>query len=269
MVRVSLSLPLESFDSFTDALIEAEAIAVDIDPASNTVGALFMAKTNIAEALAEAGRQSGLAACPDYSLAEVADQDWVRLTQAQFQPIQVTPRLHIVPTWSSPPDPDAINLRLDPSLAFGTGSHPTTRLCLRWLASMIRGDETVVDYGCGSGILAIAALKLGARHAIGVDIDDGALDVARENARRNGVDAVFCLPQELANIQAGIVVANILLQPLLELAPEIAAIARCRIALSGIMADEVAELARSYEEWFVIDARESDEAWALVTGARR
>ena len=125
------------------------------------------------------------------------DQDWVRLTQAQFDPIQISDRLWITPSWHEAPDGNAVNLQLDPGLAFGTGSHPTTRLCLKWLDTQLKGGESVLDYGCGSGILAIAALKLGAGSAIGVDIDEQAIRASKDNAAQNNVDAQFYLPDGL------------------------------------------------------------------------
>lgn len=270
-LSVNLSLPSESVENFSDLLLDLGAIAVDIDPALNPaqLRALFKAETKVAEVLDEAARWSGIAFSPHYSVVEVDEQDWMKLIQSQFKPIEITPRLYIVPTWSSPPEPNAINVRLDPGLAFGTGSHPTTRLCLRWLANVIRGGEVVVDYGCGSGILGISAVKLGASRAIGVDIEEEAVLVAQENARRNQVKATFCLPHEFPKIVADLVIANILLRPLIALAPDIAAMTRGRIALSGIMAGESGELARRYAEWFVIGGEESEEGWALLTGKRR
>lgn len=268
-LSVNLSLPSASVEIFSDLLLELGAIVIDIDPASNQLRALFKAETNVAEALDEAARRSGLATSPHYSAVEVVEQDWIKHVQSQFQPMRITPRLYIVPSWSSAPEPNAVNLTLDPGLAFGTGSHPTTRLCLSWLADVIRGGEVVVDYGCGSGILAISALKLGAPRAIGVDIEHETILAARENARRNRVEAVFCLPRECPKIGADIRVANILLQPLLALAPDFAAMTQGRIALAGIMAAESDELGRRYEEWFVIDGKESEEGWVLMTGTRK
>jgi ribosomal protein L11 methyltransferase len=272
-LSVNLSLQSRNVDNFSDMLLKLGAIAIDIDANAASgptdIRVLFPAAANVAAALHEAARWSGLAFPPDYSVVELAEQDWVRLTQSQFQPIPITPRLYIVPTWSPPPDPSAINVRLDPSLAFGTGSHATTRLCLRWLARVIRGGETVVDYGCGSGILAISALKLGAQRALGIDIEEDALRVSRQNALQNQVEATFCLANECPKVQADLVVANILLQPLIELAPDLAALARGRIALSGIPASEIGELARRYEEWFVIDDQQSENGWSLLTGTRK
>ena len=199
--------------------------------------ALFPGPAGLSAALA---RLAGAAtALPPHESFEVPDQDWVRATQAQFAPLEITPALWIVPSWCDPVDPSAINLALDPGLAFGTGSHPTTRLCLRWLARELRGGETVLDYGCGSGILAIAASRLGAARVVGTDIDPQAIAASRANAKRNGVDAAFVPVDALASDETAfdVVVANILANPLISLAPALARRLRCggRIVLSGIL----------------------------------
>ena len=153
---------------------------------------------------------------PEYpiTLEDVPEQDWVRLTQAQFDPIQISKRLWITPTWHETPDPEAINLQLDPGLAFGTGSHPTTRLCLEWLDAHLSKDASVLDYGCGSGILAIAALKLGAKSALGIDIDAQAIEASKSNAIQNHVEATFVLPDQAPDAKFDVVLANILANPL-------------------------------------------------------
>jgi len=173
----------------------------------------------------------------EYRLETVAEQDWVRLTQSQFDPIRIADRLWIVPSWHEAPDVDAIAIILDPGLAFGTGSHPTTRLCLQWLEANLRPGETVLDYGCGSGILAIAAVKLGAGRTVGVDIDPQAVESARDNAARNAVEADFRLSGDLPEGDYDVVVANILTNPLKALMPLLAARTRPggRIILSGIL----------------------------------
>lgn len=162
----------------------------------------------------------------------MAEQDWVRLTQAQFDPIQISERLWITPTWHQPPNLQAINLQLDPGLAFGTGNHPTTRLCLRWLDTHLRGGETLLDYGCGSGILAIAAVKLGAGQTTGIDIDPQAIVASKQNAEQNNVEANFRLPDSMLNQQFDVVVANILTNPLKVLAPLLAGTTRAMAAVS-------------------------------------
>lgn len=207
---------------------------------------------------------------PRHSLHRLAEEDWVAKSRAQFSPIRVSNRLWIVPTWHAAPDPSAINLIMDPGRAFGTGGHPTTRLCLRWLEEVISGGETVLDYGCGSGILAIAAARLGARRAIGVDIDTDAVSVARGNARLNGVACEFFDSSEPLRISANVVVANILSNPLKTLAPVMAA--HCaqggRLALSGILPHQVEEIVDHYSPWFAFDPALEADGWACVPGRR-
>ena len=173
--------------------------------------ALFGEDDDAAAIIAQAAAECDLSDLP-YTLEILPEQDWVRLTQAQFDPIQISDRLWITPSWHNAPDADAVNLQLDPGLAFGTGSHPTTRLCLQWLDSELKGGESVLDYGCGSGILAIAALKLGAGSAAGVDIDEQAIRASNDNAAQNNVNAQFHLPDSLPAGQFDVVVANIFSQ---------------------------------------------------------
>jgi SAM-dependent methyltransferase len=169
-----------------------------------------------------ARRASARASIPAHEIFPIAEQDWVRQTQAQFSPIEIARGFWIVPSWSAVPDPDALNLRLDPGLAFGTGSHPTTRLCLEWLREHLGGGESVLDYGCGSGILAIAAAKLGADRVMGIDVDPQAVRASTHNARENNVDAAFVEPDALPAATYEVVIANILANPLIVLAPAIA-----------------------------------------------
>ncbi|MNC84664.1 Ribosomal protein L11 methyltransferase [compost metagenome] len=195
----------------------------------------------------------------------------MRASRDQFAPIRISQRLWIVPSWHAPPDPGAINLLLDPGLAFGTGSHPTTRLCLNWLERMVRGGETVLDYGCGSGILAIAAMKLGAARADGVDIDQQALLAARANALHNRVQATFHGAADAVQHPAQIVVANILAHPLIVLAPLIARLtARGGVlALAGLLAGQEEEVRAAYAPWFDFEVPGQDEGWMLLSGTRR
>ena len=206
-----------------------------------------------------------------YTSEILADQDWVRLTQAQFDPIQISERLWITPSWHEAPNSNAVNLQLDPGLAFGTGSHPTTRLCLKWLDTRLKGGESVLDYGCGSGILTIAALKLGAGSAVGVDIDEQAIRASRDNAAQNNVDAQFYLPDGLPQGQFDIVVANILANPLRMLGEMLAARTKQggRIVLSGLLDEQVEELSSIYSQWFDIEPAEIDEGWARLNGVKR
>jgi len=220
--------------------------------------------------IAAACAQVGLTPLSDYRTELVGDEDWVRLSQSQFEPIRISDKLWIVPSWAVAPDPHAISLVLDPGLAFGTGSHPTTRLCLQWLERSIRGGERILDYGCGSGILTIAALRLGAREALGVDVDPLALIAARANAARNLVDARFVNTETAPDFQADLVVANILANPLILLAPLLSRhIGRGgRIALSGILESQAGEVMNAYAPWLALHLSASDEDWVLLEGLR-
>ncbi len=184
------------------------------------------------------------------SLKEVPDTDWVKVTQAQFGPTKVSDRLWIVPSWNEPPEPNAINIRLDPGVAFGTGSHPTTRLCLAWLDQNCKAGMSMLDFGCGTGILAIAAAKLGATDVAGVDIDPQAVEAAQANAAANHVSATFALPDAIKGKRFDIVVANILANPLKSLARELIEKLNDRgfLVLSGILSHQVNDLIRSYNE---------------------
>jgi ribosomal protein L11 methyltransferase len=195
----------------------------------------------------------------------------VRLTQAQFDPIRISERLWIVPTWHTPTDPSAINIALDPGLAFGTGSHPTTRLCLRWLDTNIQGGESLLDYGCGSGILAIAAMKLGACSAVGVDVDAQAVQSSRDNAIANQVLADFYLPDAASLTQYDVVVANILTNPLRALAPLLAEATRSggRIVLSGILAEQADDVMRIYAQWFAMSPAIIEDGWVCLSGIKQ
>lgn len=209
-----------------------------------------------------------------YQLERIEEQDWVRATQAQFDPIRVTDHLWIVPSWHTAPNADAINIVLDPGLAFGTGSHPTTHLCLSWLAGLPKSllqQSSVLDYGCGSGILAIAAKKLGATTATGVDIDPQAVIASRDNASNNQVDAVFYDSADYLHGQFDIVVANILSSALMVLAPVIAQSCKTggKVALSGILESQQDMLLAHYSTWFDMDAPIQQDGWVLLTGHKK
>jgi len=291
---VSFEADPERIDLLTDALLEAGASAVDVsdaeagtpqetpifgEPGSTTargwersrVSALFPANADLQPALAKAFAAAGLAATKQYRVERVDDQDWVRITQDQFTPQQITPRLWVVPSWHTAPDPKAINIVLDPGLAFGTGTHPTTRLCLRWLDRHVHGSESVIDFGCGSGILAIAALKLGAARACGIDIDEQALLAARHNAMQNQVSAVFLDADDNLAQPAQIVVANILANPLRVLAPLLAkhTLQQGRVVLSGVLAEQADEVREAYRPWFDMDMTEHDDGWVLLSGMKK
>jgi ribosomal protein L11 methyltransferase len=282
-------------DAWGDALLEAGALSVDLaDPDAQTTAehplygepgeaadprwpvcmltALFDGAADVPAAVAAAAAATGLPV-PQGRLAEVPDADWVRLTQAQFAPIPIADGLWIVPSWCAPVDPAALNLVVDPGLAFGTGSHPTTRLCLQWLASELEAGESVLDYGCGSGILAVAAARLAAGTVVGTDVDPQAIAASLANAAVNAANARFLLPDELA---AGafapfdVVVANILTNPLRLLAPALAARVRPggRIVLSGILESQAADVIAVYRDWFKIEVWRADDGWVALEGVR-
>ena len=237
---------------------------------ASRVSGLFRADADIACIVEGASNALGWPAAK-FTVANVPDQDWVRLAQAQFAPIRISSRLWIVPSWHTPPDPGAINIVLDPGLAFGTGSHPTTRLCLRWLDEHIKGGEAVLDYGCGSGILAIAALKLGANRVIGVDSDPQAVLASQVNAEKNRVQAEFYAPQGVPRFQADVVLANILANPLILLAPLLAAATRSGglLVLSGILGDQARDVENAYRDWFVMRETCEEQGWVRLCGVMR
>ena len=242
--------------------------AVELWPVCR-LSALFAADADAAAALLRVSAALG-AAVPVHNIAAIADDDWVRKTQQQFQPINAAPGVWIVPSWCEPVDANAVNLRLDPGLAFGTGSHPTTRMCLAWMAKHLRSGETVLDYGCGSGILAIAAAKLGAGSVDGVDVDGHAIAASRDNARRNKVAARFGQPGTFKADTYDVVVANILANPLQLLAPLLAACVRIggRIVLGGILESQAAAVMAAFDRWFTIDVWGSEEGWVALAGSR-
>lgn len=292
----------DDVDSVSDRLLELGALSVDVhDAAEGTdqeqplfgepgalpeqfwrqteVTVLFEESVNVDEIVQAIAQVMGISALPDYQLTRVVEQDWVRLTQAQFEPIKISSRLWVVPSWHDLPDPAAINLRLDPGLAFGTGSHSTTRLCLSWLDEFLQPGDSVLDYGCGSGILAIAALKLGADRVMGVDIDPNAVTASFENARNN-----YCDPDKLlfttalsspgwdniGRLSATVVVANILANPLIMLAPVLMQALQPggRIVLSGILETQADEVVQVYSEWFDMQIAAKDQGWVLLTGEK-
>jgi len=285
----------EHADALSEALLELGALSVDLLDADadtpdeqaifgepgelppgvwqhNRVSALFESDKDVAAILRKASANIGLAQAAEYRIETLDDNDWVRLTQSQFEPIQISPRLWIVPTWHTAKDPNAINIVLDPGLAFGTGSHPTTQLCLRWLDSNLQAGETVLDYGCGSGILAIAAFKLGAARAVGVDVDLQAISASRANAIANQVEnAGFYLPDDAPQTSYDMVVANILTNPLRLLAPLLAKATRAggRIVLSGILEEQAQDVMGIYQQWFDLDIPVFSDGWSCLSGLKR
>lgn len=282
-------------EALSDALIELGALSVSVEDADadtpdeqplfgepgltpertawqhSRVIALIGDDQDPAVLLAAAANELGLAETPKFSLREVEEQDWVRLTQSQFDPIPIGERIWVVPSWHDAPDPDALVLELDPGLAFGTGSHPTTRLCMEWLEQHVQPGHSLLDYGCGSGILAILAKKCGANPVIGIDIDPQAVESARHNSERNRTEVTYGLPDDLQAGEFDIVVANILSNPLKLMASMLSSRVKPggRIALSGILARQAEEVAQVYARWIDISVWREHEGWVCLAGTRR
>ena len=291
--NVTLLSDAEHADPLCDALMEAGALSASIEDADagtpdeqpqfgepgsvttpgwqrSRIVALFEPDADVAAIVGEAAANIGLSAVPEWQSEPLEEQNWVQLTQSQFDPIRVSGRLWIVPSWHESPDPAAINLILDPGMAFGTGSHPTTRLCLEWLEREVQPGESLLDYGCGSGILAIAGARLGAARVAGVDIDPQAVQAARDNAERNGVTALFADSAEPVAGEYDLVVANILSNPLRVLAPAICAHVRTggRLALSGILREQAEEIIGIYASWLPLAIADVREDWVCLAGRK-
>jgi len=298
--EVVIEIAREHAEALSDALMEAGALSVsveDADEGTDQENPLFgepgmvpaeaawdrsrvVALTDIdadqAAIVAEAAAAIGLENAPAYTVRGVADEDWVRLTQSQFAPIHIGKNIWVVPSWHEAPDPDALILELDPGLAFGTGSHPTTRLCMEWLEAHPAPGASVLDYGCGSGILAMVAKKMGAGDVAGVDIDPQAIESARDNATRNDCEIDFYLPDSFAVSDKAhhatgrfdIVVANILSSPLKLMAPMLAG----RVApggaliLSGVLARQAEEVAAAYAPFIQLGVWAEQDGWVALHG---
>ena len=295
MAWVSLHIEAHSqnADLLSDTLMEIGALSASIEDANaetpdeqpifgepgdpppgiwnkNIISALFNDDVDVNAVMAEVEAITGFKDL-SYTTETVAEQDWVRATQSQFDPIRITDDLWIVPTWHDAPNPEALNIVLDPGLAFGTGSHPTTHLCLAWLVDQVKPHHQVLDYGCGSGILAIAAKKLGASEVVGVDIDAQAIISSEFNAEQNQVTADFYMATDYPEKQADIVVANILSSALSVLAPALAGACKQggKIALSGILREQAEQVSAIYAEWFTMDAPVFMDSWTLLTGTKK
>jgi ribosomal protein L11 methyltransferase len=220
--------------------------------------------------VAAAANEIGLSPLPQYTVRDVEEQDWVRVTQSQFEPIHIGERIWVVPSWHDAPEPDAVVLELDPGLAFGTGSHPTTRLCMEWLEQHVQPQERTLDYGCGSGILAIVAKKLGTGETVGVDIDPNAVDASRYNAERNHVEATFALPDDAPEGTFDLVVANILSNPLKLMAAMLCARVRPggRLVLSGVLERQAEEVAAAYASAIPLTVWRARDGWVCLHGVK-
>ena len=293
MFELRLLAPEDRVETVSDALEALDALSVSVEDADaqtdaeqalfgepgmpppkegwqrSRVIALFVTEAQAREAAAVLAAQDFFADCQVLGLADVPEQDWVRLTQSQFAPVEITPEFWIVPTWHEPPAQARQVIRLDPGLAFGTGTHPTTRMCLRWIAS--RGNpagKRVLDYGCGSGILAIGAAKFGATDIDAVDIDEAAVDSTRLNAEANKVQLKAGL-SDLATGRYDIVLANILATPLKVLAPLLCehVAADGSLVLAGILERQADELKLAYAPYAALEVSDSEDGWILMTAA--
>jgi ribosomal protein L11 methyltransferase len=295
--EVVIEIAREHAEGLSDALMEAGALSVSVEDADegtederplfgepgmvpeqaawdhSRVVALTGADDDQAIIVAEAAAAIGLQAAPTYTTRAVADADWVRLTQSQFEPIHIGKNIWVVPSWHEAPDPDGLILEVDPGLAFGTGSHPTTRLCMEWLEAHPAPGRSVLDYGCGSGILAMVARKLGAADVAGVDIDPQAIESARLNAERNHCAIDFYVPDDFVASARGaskfdIVVANILSSPLKLMAPMLSG----RVApggaliLSGVLARQAEEVAAAYAPFIQLGVWAEHDGWVALHG---
>jgi ribosomal protein L11 methyltransferase len=297
--EIVVEVPLHQAEALSDALMEVGALSVSVEDADegteaerplfgepgmepeqtawehSRVVALAPLEADHAGMLAEAQSMCEpplQTAKLTYTLRSVADQDWVRLTQSQFEPIHIGKNIWVVPSWHDAPDPAALVLELDPGLAFGTGSHPTTRLCMEWLEAHAPAGLSVLDYGCGSGILALVAKKLGAQEVVGVDIDAQAIESARHNSQRNNCEIDYYLPDDFAQARPetkfGVVVANILSSPLKLLAPMLCGRVAPggRLVLSGVLARQADEVAAAYAPFMQISVWAERDGWVALSG---
>lgn len=289
-LQVRLAISPEQAETYEDALLAVGAVSVTFmdaedqpifEPDLGTTPlwshthllALFEADTDQAELLTQLQLLTG-ATLPPHQFEHLEDQDWERSWMDNFKPMRFGQRLWIVPSWHAAPEPEAVNLLLDPGLAFGTGTHPTTALCLEWLDGQDLAGCQLLDFGCGSGILALAALLLGVEHAVGTDIDFQALEASRDNAGRNNIDPArfaLYLPEQLPPVPADVLVANILAGPLVALAPQLSSLVKPggRLALSGILAEQGEEVAAAYRQDFDLDPLAVRDGWVRISGRRR
>ncbi|MCF6765166.1 50S ribosomal protein L11 methyltransferase [Thiotrichales bacterium 19S3-7] len=289
--EITFTLTREDVETYEDALMLLGACSITLKDAQDNpifepgvnetplwaqlqLTALFTEEFDLTLILNQLLEVLPIKELPTYTTRNYPDEDWERSWMEHFKPIQLGNRLWICPSWHEIPQPNAVNIILDPGLAFGTGSHPTTELCLRWLDQHIIENETVIDYGCGSGILAIAAIKLGAKEAIGIDIDPQAITASNDNAQRNEINNDqfrFVLADNLTDTTScDILLANILANPLIQLAPEIAKLIKPsgKIALSGILQEQADSVLAAYQAYFKFEPIQSKDEWVLLSGIR-
>jgi ribosomal protein L11 methyltransferase len=293
-IEIVVEVARQQAEGFSDALMDQGALSVSVEDADegteaeqplfgepgmepkeaawehSRVVALTEVDVNHAELVRLAAEQIHMKTVPAHVLRSVADQDWVRLTQSQFEPMLIGKNIWVVPSWHSAPDPAALVLELDPGLAFGTGSHPTTRLCMEWLEQHAPIKQTVLDYGCGSGILAMVAKKLGASLVEGIDIDPQAVSSAQFNAARNNCEIEFSLPNQITTSTYDVVVANILSNPLKVMAPMLAGKVASggALVLSGVLARQAEEVAEAYAPYITLSVWQERDGWVALHGRR-
>ncbi|MBU9851287.1 50S ribosomal protein L11 methyltransferase [Rahnella aceris] len=290
-IQLKINTTGNDAETLSDALIESGAVSVTFQDThdnpvfeplpgetllwgdTDAIG-LYDAETDMEEVVAMLENEPLLGKGFVHKIEQLEDKDWEREWMDNFHPMRFGERLWICPSWRDVPDPNAVNVMLDPGLAFGTGTHPTTAMCLQWLDSLDLTDKTVIDFGCGSGILAIAALKLGAKHVVGIDIDPQAIQASRDNAERNGVSerlSLYLPKDQPDNLSADVVVANILAGPLRELAPLISVlpVAGGHLGLSGVLASQAQSVADAYKDQFELDPVAEKEEWCRITGVKK
>lgn len=262
-------------DAGDQPIYEPDPNAMALWPETVIVG-LFNYTTNMQPIIGFLEQQQAHGLIHQFHIEHVADRDWERICLEHFKPIQCGKRLWICPSWHTPPDSAAVNVILDPGLAFGTGTHPTTFMCLEWLDTHITGQEQVIDYGCGSGILGIAAIKLGAQHVLAIDNDPQALQATTQNSQRNHIEKHALsthFPNEIKqlDVKCDILIANILMQPLIELAAHFATLSQSqsKILLSGILVEQVDLIREAYQPWFNLTETKARGEWALLAGTHK
>ena len=272
MFELRLICPEDRVEPLSDALEALEALSVSVEDAdadTDAERALFGDEAQARDAARLLALQDFWEGCEVASIAPVPEQDWVRLTQSQFEPVPITPSFWIVPTWHEVPAGATEVIRLDPGLAFGTGTHPTTRMCLRWIAAHPPRGQRVLDYGCGSGILAIGAALHGAASVDAVDIDEAAVQATIDNASANGVQLVAGLPDQASGVY-DTVLANILATPLKVLAPLLAGHVAPggALVLAGVLERQTAELQAAYRPWLSLEVADTEDGWVLLVARR-
>lgn len=257
-------------DNEDQPIYEPEIGTTPLWPATNVI-ALYDAETDTDMLIGILTGMMAPQALPSYRIEAVEDKDWVREWMDNFHPMNFGEKLWICPSWHTPPQADAINIMLDPGLAFGTGTHPTTALCLNWLDQADVKGKVVIDYGCGSGILAIAAALLGAKKVIGVDTDPQALEATQANAERNGVKIDTYLPDDCPDETCDLLLANILAGPLQSLSERLARLSKsgAKIVLSGILDVQAEDVSQSYQTWFDMKAPVLKDEWIRLVGQKR